>query len=75
MDAEYKLADAFAVVPAYVCGPVRAVHIYRHVHKRMHIYAAICVRECVSVRPRKRSRPHISAALLCIQSFPLPGKR
>jgi len=32
------------------------------------------VRKRVCVRSRKRSRPHISAALLGIQSFPLPSE-
>ena len=38
-------------------------------------FTAMCVRERIYVRSWKRSRPHVSAALLCIQSFPLHGER
>jgi len=81
MDAECKLADAFTDSLACVCGHVRVVHVYLHVHKCVHICTAVCghgrvpepslsldvnrERVCVhsQTRSRKRSRPHISAAL------------
>ena len=65
-DAEYRLADTFTGVGVRLHTRRCIVHIYGCLHKCEYVLQgadadSVCVHSWV--RSRKRSRPHISAAL------------
>jgi len=76
-DAEYRLADVFTGVGVRLHTCRCIVHVYGCLHKCEYVLQgadadSVCVHSWA--RSRKRSRPHISAALpgcLRIQSFPI----